>query len=117
MAKMVNRGTIPTCGADTSGGCTGGTCSDIRFKHSIVHLGVSPRGIPFYSFRYQPDHRHVGMDLDTEATYVGAMAQDLIVLAPEAVCRHASDGYYRVDYSQIDVDFLVVTTAAAAAIG
>jgi hypothetical protein len=110
MAKMVNRGTIPTCGADTGGGCTGGTCSDVRYKHSIVRLGTSPRGIPFYSFRY---NSHVVMDLDTDATYVGAMAQDLIALAPEAVCRHASDGYYRVDYSQIDVVFAV----AAAAIG
>ena len=26
MKKMKNRGTIPTCGADTTGGCTGGTC-------------------------------------------------------------------------------------------
>jgi hypothetical protein len=85
MAKMVNRGTIPKCGADTSGGCAPGTCSDVRFKHSIVRLGTSPRGIPFYSFRY---NSHV-VDLDKDAIYVGGMAQDLIALAPEAVCRHA----------------------------
>jgi hypothetical protein len=35
------------------------------------------------------------VDLDTDGTDVVAMAQDLIALAPEAVVRQASDGYYR----------------------
>ena len=104
MAKMKNRGTIPTCGADTDGGCTGGTCSDRRFKHSISFLGMSPKGIPFYSFRYND-----GMTgIDSSLTYQGVMAQDLIVLAPEAVCRHSDDGMFRVDYSNLDVDFEVM---------
>jgi hypothetical protein len=43
--------------------------------------------------------------LDTKSTFVGAMAQDLLELAPDAVIRNTEDGYYRVDYSKIDVDF------------
>jgi hypothetical protein len=102
MSKMGNRGTIPTCGAATDGGCTGGTCSDVRFKESITFLGKSPKGIPFYSFRYKK-----GVDgTDPTKTYVGAMAQDLATLAPDAVCRHENDGRFRVDYNKIDVDFV-----------
>ena len=43
--------------------------------------------------------------LDTKSTFVGAMAQDLLELAPDAVIMNPEDGYYRVDYSKIDVDF------------
>ena len=103
--KMKNRGTIPTCGADTGGGCTGGTCSDVRFKQDIRFLGRSAKmGIPYYSFRYNKGV--AGMDSDV--VYVGAMAQDLLKMAPSAVCRHATDGMLRVDYSKIDVDFGVL---------
>jgi hypothetical protein len=105
LAKMVNRGTIPTCGGtNTSGGCTGGTCSNVRFKHSMVRLGTSPRGIPFYSSLYKQDNSVV--DLDTDATIVVAMAHDLIALAPEAVVRQASRWLQpRVGYSKIDVRY------------
>jgi hypothetical protein len=43
--------------------------------------------------------------LDIKSTFVGAMAQDLLEIAPHAVIRNDEDGYYRVDYSKIDVDF------------
>lgn len=43
--------------------------------------------------------------LDTKSTFVGAMAQDLLELVPDAVIMNPEDGYYRVDYSKIDVDF------------
>lgn len=104
MSKMGNRGNIPTCGADTGGGCSGGTCSDIRFKRSIRRLGLSPRGIPFYSFQYKDDVPNV----DSKTTFVGVMAQDVVSLVPDAVCQHAEDKYLRVDYSQLDVDFVEV---------
>jgi hypothetical protein len=102
MAKMGNRGTIPTCGVSTDGGCRGGTCSDIRLKHSIKQIGISPRGIPFYTFRYKPD---VDTGINHKTTFVGVMAQDLVTIAPHALCRHAEDGFLRVDYSQLDVTF------------
>lgn len=31
--------------------------------------------------------------------------QDLLEIAPDAVIMNEEDGYYRVDYSKIDVDF------------
>ena len=43
--------------------------------------------------------------LDSKSTFVGAMAQDLLEIAPHAVIMNEEDGYYRVDYSKIDVDF------------
>ena len=39
------------------------------------------------------------------ATYVGTMAQDLLETYPAAVITD-KDGFYRVDYDQIDVDMM-----------
>lgn len=100
-SKFGNRGTIPTCGADTTGGCTGGTCSDVRFKQNIEQIGKSASGIPVYKFSYRPGV----FGMDHRKTFIGAMAQDLLALAPDAVCQNEKDGYLRVDYSKIDVDF------------
>ena len=102
MSKFSNRGLIPTCGADTSGGCTGGTCSDVRLKYDIIPHGKSQSGVPIYKFKYRPGV----FGVDHTTTFIGAMAQDLVYLAPDAVCRHQDDGYLRVDYSKIDVDFV-----------
>ena len=79
--------------------------SDIRLKKDINRLGESPSGIPVYSFKYREDMKDVLQDEDTTSVYFGAMAQDLLELAPEAV-GVGSNGYYAVDYSKIDVDFL-----------
>lgn len=103
MEKMKNRGVIATCGADTTGGCTGGTCSDIRLKKNIMHHGYSPSGIPIYKFQYR-SNVFAGADF-RHAKFFGVMAQDLIVHAPLAICQNPYDGYLRVDYSMIDVDF------------
>ena len=108
LAKQSNRGKIPTCGASTTGGCTGGTCSDLRLKYDIQPFGVSSSGIPKYTFKYN-NHFSATQDMDPDATYVGVMAQDLVVLAPHALCRHSSDGFLRVDYSKIDVDFNLIS--------
>ena len=73
---------------------------------NIAFIGKSSSGIPTYTFNYRK-----GMNLsnnyvlDTKSTFVGAMAQDLLELAPDAVIMNPEDGYYRVDYSKIDVDF------------
>ena len=95
-----------TC--DASGVCAG-TCtecdSDIRLKKDIHRLGESPSGIPVYSFKYREDMKDVLQNEDTTSVYFGAMAQDLLELAPEAV-RVGPNGYYSVDYSKIDVDFI-----------
>ena len=81
--------------------------SDKRLKRNIAFIGNSPSGIPTYTFKYREGMNLANgyTTLDTVNTFVGAMAQDLLELAPEAVIMNQDDGYYRVDYSKIDVDF------------
>ena len=55
-------------------------------------IGRSPSGLPIYTFAYVWG----GPDM------VGVMAQDLLVLRPDAVITSDS-GYLMVDYDQIDV--------------
>ena len=70
--------------------------SDIRLKWDITKVGKSPSGIPLYTFRYKDDPE--------AKKYNGAMAQDLLKLAPDAVLV-GKDDYYRVRYDLIDVGF------------
>lgn len=70
--------------------------SDIRLKWDITKVGKSPSGIPLYTFRYKDDPE--------AKKYNGAMAQDLLKLAPDAVLV-GKDNYYRVRYDLIDVGF------------
>jgi hypothetical protein len=79
-------------GAGGGGGGGGGGWSDRRLKRDIVRLGVSPSGLPIYAFQY----------VWGGPRYIGVMAQDLLKLRPDAVIPDES-GYFRVDYSRIDV--------------
>ncbi|KAL7451167.1 hypothetical protein ACHAWC_009434 [Mediolabrus comicus] len=84
----------------------GALYSDRRLKHNVNLIGESSTGIPIYSFQYRDGIKLAdSRALDTKSTFVGVMAQDLLELAPHAVTKNEEDGYYRVDYSQIDVDF------------
>ena len=78
--------------------------SDKRLKTNIHCIGMSPSGIPVYTWKYREEVADLDQRVDTDGTYFGAMAQDLLELAPNAVTKNPSDGYYRVDYSKIDVD-------------
>ena len=78
--------------------------SDKRLKTDIYRIGMSPSGIPVYTWKYKEEVGDLDQSVDTEGTYFGAMAQDLLELAPNVVMKNPSDGYYRVDYSKIDVD-------------
>ena len=85
------------------------TMSDRRVKTNIQLIGKSPLGIPIYKYKYADQVgdlvEHV-VDLDTTSTFVGVMAQDLLDLSiPDAVWKNPKDGYYRVNYSKVDVDF------------
>ncbi len=84
--------TQPTQSGGGGGGGGGGGWSDRRLKRDIVWLGLSPSGLPIYSFQY----------VWGGPRYVGVMAQDLLKLRPEAVIFDEC-GYYRVDYAKIDV--------------
>lgn len=67
--------------------------SDQRLKKNIKLVNTSPSGIPIYHFEYK----------NSDTLYEGVMAQDIIKTHPEAV--FIEDGYYKVDYSLLDVDF------------
>ncbi|RUM03855.1 tail fiber domain-containing protein [Rhizobium chutanense] len=61
-------------------------------KTDIRRLGTSAQGIPVYAFRY----------IWGGPLFVGTMAQDLLVIRPEAVISTKS-GYYMVDYDKLDI--------------
>ena len=68
--------------------------SDVRLKKNIKKKGKSPKGYNIYNFEYiNPKFG--------EGVYQGVMAQEL----PEHITTLHEDGYYRVDYSKVDVDF------------
>ena len=64
--------------------------SDTRLKEDISLIGKSPSGLNIYKFKY----------LNGDNYYQGVMAQEV---------PHAStlgkDGFYKVDYSKVDVEF------------
>ncbi|WP_205938366.1 tail fiber domain-containing protein [Rhizobium leguminosarum] len=87
-------------GGDTGGSDPGGSdpgWSDRRLKTDVRRLGTSPAGIPIYAFRYIWGGPH----------FVGTMAQDLLLIRPDAVIQGASD-YYRVDYDKLDIRMISI---------
>ena len=79
-------------GAENGGG--NNNPSDRRLKKNIKLIGLSPSGINIYSFKYKNNKFGKGV-------FQGVMSDEI----PEnAVIKHL-DGYDRVDYSKIDVNF------------
>ena len=76
------------------GGGGGGRRSDIALKHDISLLGHLDNGIGFYRFSYN----------GSDKAYVGVMAQEVQVVAPDAVTR-GHDGYLRVFYDKLGLQF------------
>ena len=68
--------------------------SDRRVKENIKKIGESISGIGIYKFNY----------IGQAKQYIGAMADDVIKLVPEAVGT-MSNGYLGVNYNLIDVTF------------
>ena len=68
--------------------------SDRRLKENIKKLGDSPSGIGIYKFNY----------IGNAKKYIGAMADDVMKVVPEAVVTMAN-GYFNVNYNLIDVQF------------
>jgi hypothetical protein len=73
--------------------------SDIRLKREVRHIATLESGMKLYTFKY----------LDSDTTYVGVMAQDLLVNPEwrEAVVTSPS-GYYSVKYDELG--FRLVTS-------
>lgn len=64
--------------------------SDRRFKEDITRTGMTPGGVPTYTFRY----------LGGKTLFHGVMAQDLLEKFPEAV-HTDENGVMSVDYSKV----------------
>ena len=67
-----------------------GHYSDLRLKEDIQFINKSPSGINIYSFKYKGEPGY----------YEGVMAQEVPL-----VSTVGEDGFLRVDYSKIDVNF------------
>jgi len=63
--------------------------SDARLKTNIMRISTTPGGLPWYRYEF------LGV-IPAE----GVLAQDLLILLPDAVERHES-GYFMVDYSKV----------------
>ena len=72
--------------------------SDRRLKQNIVQIGQHPQGFALYLFDYKPEHR-VACGFGRR---FGVMADEVSRVVPAAVYT-ASDGYMRVDYSQLGI--------------
>jgi len=68
--------------------------SDRRLKNNIKLIGYSPSGLKIYTFEYINK-------LFGEGVYQGVMSDEIPSVA---VIKH-QDGWDRVDYSKIDVNF------------
>jgi hypothetical protein len=77
-----------------SGVNSGAIKSDRRLKKNIKLIGYSPGGLKIYAFEYI--NKTFG-----KGKWQGVMSDEI---SKEAVIKH-SDGYDRVDYSKLDVEF------------
>ena len=74
--------------------------SDERLKKDIKLIGQSPSGVNIYEFRYRDHDVTLSAGYD-DGKYQGVLAHEV----PWASVQDPQTGYYKTDYSQIDVDF------------
>ena len=81
--------------AQTAGNIAGAVAkSDRRLKKDIKLISVSPSGINIYNFKYKDTNNGVG-------EFQGVMSDDV----PYGAVVSHEDGFDRVDYSKLDVEF------------
>lgn len=68
--------------------------SDRRLKHSVSTVGKTVYGLPLYRFSYH----------DRDGVFEGVMADDVLKVKPSAV-THGPDGFYRVNYRELGLEF------------
>ena len=96
-----HQGELPTGGFPSVGRCTANLptaicgVSDIRLKRDIVQVAHLDNGLTLYRYRYKW----------SDQVYVGVMAQEVLLVRPDAVVRGA-DGYLRVDYSRLHLHLM-----------
>lgn len=76
----------------------GSLYSDVRLKGDVRFLGNSPTGVPKYSFYYLSDPE--------KRIYHGTIGQNIKETHTNAVS--IENGFYKVNYSKIDVDFYLI---------
>ena len=81
-------------GASVAGAVAG---SDRRLKNDIKLIGLSPSGLKIYNFNYKDIKFGKG-------TFQGVMSDEI---PQSAIVKH-EDGFDRVDYSKLDVEFKAV---------
>jgi hypothetical protein len=86
-------------GGSTTFGSWGGQVpafpgSDRRLKYNIIHIGKSNKGLNIYSFKYKDEKFGKGL-------FQGVMSDEI----PSNAVIKGSDGYDRVNYSLLDVEF------------
>ena len=74
--------------------------SDRKLKENIVRIGTHPLGIGLYLFDYKPEYR----ESSGFGRRFGVMADEVETVLPQAVAMHP-DGYKRVDYALLGIDF------------
>jgi hypothetical protein len=74
------------------------TPSDRRLKKDVVYLTTLEKGIKLYSFKYIGIHE----------SYVGVMAQDLLLSSPHRNAVTLARGYYVVDYKALGLKMITL---------
>lgn len=96
LAAAASKAASGAASGAAAGGAGASAFSDIKLKKHIKRVKYSDSGIPIYHFEYK-DKKY------GDGQYEGVMAQDLLILKPEAVSKEGD--YLKVDYDQLDVDF------------
>jgi hypothetical protein len=92
--KAANRQMLGSLGGGLLSGTGAFLGSDRKLKKNIKLIGYSPSGFKIYAFEYI--NKIFG-----EGVYQGVMSDEI---PQKAVIKHI-DGYDRVDYSKLDVEF------------
>jgi hypothetical protein len=75
--------------------CASCVPSDLRLKRDIIQVARLDNGLALYRYRYK----------SSDQVYVGVMAQEVLLVRPDAVVRGA-DGYLRVNYGQLGIHLM-----------
>lgn len=90
-----------SAGNDGNGGTTANMApSERALKENIVRVGTHPMGIGLYLFDYKPKYKAMA----GYGRRFGVMVDEVEAVMPEAVVLH-SDGYKKVDYAMLGIDF------------
>jgi hypothetical protein len=94
MGQMIPNAISAGVGTYTAGQTA---ASDRKLKKNIKLIGYSPSGLKIYAFEYIDKAFGNGL-------FQGVMSDEI----PQSAVTKHQDGYDRVDYSQLDVEFKII---------